>query len=79
MTLTLYSKPGCHLCSELRALLDDLQPEFSYQIEEVDITQDSALFAKYRYVIPVLRSERGELGRGKIAEEDLRRALGRGR
>jgi glutaredoxin len=75
MTLTLYTKPGCHLCAELRALLDDLQPEFGYDIEEVDITQSIALFQKYRYEIPVLIGEGVEVARGKVTAAELRSRL----
>ena len=29
--VTLYSKPGCHLCEDVRALLDELQPDTSFR------------------------------------------------
>ena len=73
--LTLYSKPGCHLCEELRALLDELQPDLSLSIEEIDITGDEALFARYRYEIPVLVREGVEIARGRIGAHDLVRRL----
>jgi glutaredoxin len=68
MTLTLLSKPGCHLCEDLRALLDELQPAHGYAVEEVDITTDEGLFARYRYEIPVLLRDGVELVRGPIDE-----------
>ncbi len=77
-TLSLYSKPGCHLCADLRTLLDELQAEFDYAIEEVDITTDDALFARYRHEIPVLLMNGEELGRGRIDESQLRVLLEEG-
>jgi len=70
--LTLYGKPGCHLCEELRRLIDKLQLEFRLQVEEVDIRQDAALYAAYRHAIPVLLVDGVEVGRGRVSEEELR-------
>ena len=77
MTLTLYSKPGCHLCEDMRALLDELQPEFGFALEEVDITSDAALFASYQYAIPVLLRDEQEIARGRTADHELRLLLRR--
>ena len=70
-TLTLYSKPGCHLCEDVRGILDDLQPECGYAIAEIDITTDATLFARYRYDIPVVVKDGVELARGRIDEAAL--------
>jgi hypothetical protein len=69
--LTLYSKPGCHLCEDLAEMLADVQSEMGFAVEEVDITRDAALFARYRYEIPVLRMGEVEIARGRIGERDL--------
>ena len=71
MRLTLYSKPQCHLCEDLRALLEELQAEYGFTIEEIDITRDTALFARYRYEIPVLMRNGKEIARGRIADREL--------
>lgn len=55
ITVTLFTKPGCGLCDEVKAELDSLQLLFPHQLSEVDITQDSELFDKYRYTIPVVK------------------------
>ena len=70
-TLTLYSKPGCHLCEDVREILDGLQPTYGYAIEEIDITADAALFARYRYEIPVVLKDGVEIARGRIDEQRL--------
>jgi glutaredoxin len=71
VTLTLYSKPGCHLCEDVRALLDELQPEFGFRLDEIDITRDADLFARYRYDIPVLMKDGKEIARGRITDREL--------
>ena len=75
--LTLFSKPGCHLCDELRGWLEELRSTFDYVLREVDITQDADLYSRYRYDIPVLLRDGEEIGRGRIDVRDLERALGR--
>jgi glutaredoxin len=70
-TLTLYSKPGCHLCEDVREILDGLQPECGYAIVEIDITTDATLFARYRYEIPVVMKDGVELARGRMDEAAL--------
>jgi len=71
----LYSKPGCHLCHDLRVLLDELQPEFGLTVEEIDITSDAELFARFREEIPVLLLNGREVARGRISESDLLNAI----
>lgn len=77
VTLTLYAKPGCHLCAELRARLEDLQTDADFTIADVDITRDAELFARYRYDIPVLLMDGVEIGRGRISDEILQEQLRR--
>jgi hypothetical protein len=73
--LTLYMKQGCHLCDDLRATLDELQPEYGFSIEEVDIAADAELFARYRYEIPVLLKDGREIARGRVDDRELLRLL----
>jgi glutaredoxin len=76
VVLLLYGKPDCHLCEELRAELDEMQPELGFTIEEIDITRDEALFERYRYEIPVLLMNGEEIGRGRIDPDVVRRRIG---
>jgi glutaredoxin len=52
--VTLYGKPGCHLCDEAREVVEAVRAERSFELEEVDITRDAELEARYRERIPVL-------------------------
>ena len=71
MTLTLYSKPGCHLCEEVRATLEELRREHAFALDEIDITADAELFARYRFEIPVLLKDGREVARGRITDREL--------
>lgn len=61
MQVTLYSKPGCLLCDELKTLLLELQTEVEFTLTERNIEDDAEDFARYRYLIPVLDVEGGAL------------------
>ncbi len=69
--LTLYSKPGCHLCDDLRTLLDGLQPAYELAVEEIDITGDETLYARYRHDVPVLLVDGEEVARGRVDARHL--------
>ena len=53
ITLRLYTTLGCHLCSQLEALLATLCAG-EYRLERVEISEDDALMARYGVRIPVL-------------------------
>ena len=49
-SVVLYHAPGCHLCERARDVLSDAGVEF----EEVDISGDAELEARYREWLPVV-------------------------
>lgn len=55
LTVVLYTKDGCGLCDEAKVKLAKLAVDFPHELQEVDITQDSDLFARYRFAIPVVK------------------------
>ena len=61
MRLTLYSKPECTLCDELKAHLAALQPQMGFDMIECNIEEDAELFERFRYLIPVLDIEGGSV------------------
>ena len=60
-TLTVYSKPDCHLCEEAMAALRTLQTELAFELVERDITTDDALHRAYFERIPVVALDGEEL------------------
>jgi glutaredoxin len=74
-TVTLYSRPGCHLCEAARPLLDHLAADLGLQLAEVDIESDPALERQYRWAIPVICFDGAELARAPIRPARLEAAL----
>ncbi len=52
--VTLYSRPGCCLCDEARALLLDVRAQHPFELVERDIEQDPNLHRRYLERIPVV-------------------------
>lgn len=52
--LTLYGKPGCHLCDEARAVVEAARRERDFELVEVDISRDAELQRTHGERIPVL-------------------------
>lgn len=72
--VTLFTREGCHLCEEVADHLDELQERFPHCLGRIDITEDDALYQRYRYVIPVVQIGDVEL-RAPITEAELEDAL----
>jgi glutaredoxin len=53
--VTLYARPGCHLCDEARAGLERLRREGArFELREVDIEGDDELHRRLLELIPVI-------------------------
>jgi glutaredoxin len=76
MTLvTLYGKPGCHLCEEARQVVDAVRARHPFDLEEVDITRDPALERAYRERIPVVAIDGAEALELVIERSELEERL----
>ena len=53
-TVTLYTRPGCHLCDEARAALESVRRYVDFELREIDIEGDDALHRAYLERIPVV-------------------------
>ena len=60
-TITVYTKPDCHLCAEAISTLCELQRELGFDLRELDITADDALHRAYFERIPVVALNGEEL------------------
>jgi glutaredoxin len=60
-TVTLFSRPGCHLCDEARAALERVRARTPFTLQEIDITADDRLHARYLERIPVVALDGEEL------------------
>jgi glutaredoxin len=60
-TLTLYSRPGCHLCDEARQALERVRARAPFTLDEVNIESDDSLHRRYLERIPVVALGEEEL------------------
>jgi glutaredoxin len=69
--ITLYGRPGCHLCDDARIVLERVgEPYFV-----VDIESDDALLARYLERIPVVSVDGAEAFELFVDEAALRARL----
>src|SRR5262245_62011644 len=73
--VVLYSRAGCHLCVDAKALLAKHQARFRLHITEVDIDRDPALQTAYGEWVPVIVVQGRERFRGIVNEVLLMRTL----
>jgi glutaredoxin len=73
--VTLYTRPGCHLCDDARDAILALRGEVPpFDLAEVNIEQDDGLLARYLERIPVVAVD-GEAVSELQIDLDLLRGL----
>jgi thiol-disulfide isomerase/thioredoxin len=77
IVLTLYSRPGCHLCDEMKAVLQRVigAADVPATVEEIDISTDAALEQRYGLEIPVLLVDGKKAAKYRVTEGELARLL----
>jgi thiol-disulfide isomerase/thioredoxin len=78
IALTIYSRPGCHLCDDMKAVVQRVAkslPLTPVTIIEIDISTDRALAERYGMEIPVLLVGGKKVAKYRIGADDLRRIL----
>jgi glutaredoxin len=76
-TVTVYGRPGCHLCEEAREVVEAVRAEHGFVLEEVDVSLDPALHRRYGERVPVVAVDGEELFEYFVDPEGLRRRVGR--
>jgi glutaredoxin len=75
--LTLYGKPGCHLCDEAREVVRAASAGRGIELVEVDITLDPVIERDFRERIPVLALDDEELFEFFVDRDALEERLDR--
>jgi glutaredoxin len=75
--VTLYGKPGCHLCEEARQVVLAVRAERGFELREVDVSLDPVLHARYGERIPVVAVEGEEAFEYHVDPAGLRERLDR--
>jgi glutaredoxin len=74
-TVTLYSKPDCHLCEDALRTLYEVREELAFELQVRDITAEEALHRAYFERIPVVTLDGEELFEFFVDAETLRERL----
>ena len=75
LRLELYTRPGCHLGNDLRAICERLAEDIAFDLTEVNIEADPALRVRYEREVPVLFVDGRLVVRFRTSERELRRIL----
>jgi hypothetical protein len=75
--LAIYSRPGCHLCDEMKAVVTSAVSAAAAEvtIETIDISTNPDLEARYGLEIPVLTIDGRKVAKYRVTEAEVRRML----
>lgn len=68
----IYSRPGCHLCDEAKAAIQNAGCNDSFTLEEINIESDDELLKKYKYDIPVITIDGVEAFKHRVNPEEFK-------
>jgi glutaredoxin len=73
--VTLYTRPGCHLCDEAKFAMAPLLREFGARLREVNIDLDPTLYARYTNDVPVIFLGARKVAKHRLDPRQFRRQL----
>jgi glutaredoxin len=73
--VTLYGRPGCHLCDDARAVVLRAAQRAPFELVEIDIEGEDELFKRYLERIPVVAVDGDERFEFFVDEDALVSAL----
>lgn|SRR5579885_2263679 len=79
VTVTVLSRPGCHLCEVVLATVRLVNLTHPFVLEHVDVESDPRLEARYGTRIPVILIDGAEALSGRVTDGQLRWALKKAR
>jgi glutaredoxin len=71
----IYSRPGCHLCDEAKAVINRFRSRYAMELSVVDIDRDPELVAAYGEEIPVVFIDGVKSFKYTVDEKELERKL----
>ena len=73
--VTLYSRPGCHLCDVVKEQLETIRRELDFHIEERNIDEEVSLRERYNDDIPVVAVNGRDVFKHRIDIGEFREIL----
>jgi glutaredoxin len=75
LDVTLYTRPGCHLCEEAKSQIAPLLRAAGITLQEVNIDDDPALRAQYDFDVPVIFLGARKVAKHRVDLRQFRRQL----
>jgi glutaredoxin len=79
LEVTLYTRPGCHLCDEAKSQMAPLLAEFGARLREVNIDADPELRELYNLDVPVIFLADRKIAKHRVDPGQFRRQLAEAR
>ena len=73
--VTLYTKPGCHLCDSAAQVIEQVGRRVDLRLEKRNILDDPEAFRRYQFEIPVIFVKDKEVARHRITAAELEAAI----
>jgi glutaredoxin len=73
--IEIYSRPGCHLCDEAKAVIEPFKERYSLELKVTDVDSDIKLREAYGYEIPVVMINGKEAFRHRVDRAAFERKL----
>jgi len=73
--IEIYSRPGCHLCEEAKAVIEPFASRYSLQLKVTNVDDDPGLRESYGTEIPVIMINGTEAFRHRVDARALERKL----
>ena len=73
--ITFYTRKGCPLCDKAKSTLLELNKDYDFILEEIDIESSDELTEQYGLMIPVVQIDGVEAGFGVINKFDVSNRL----
>jgi glutaredoxin len=79
LEVTIYTRPGCHLCTDAKAVMQPLLKEYGATLREVNIDLDNELGERYSWDIPVIFIGQHKAAKHRVDPAQFRRQLEKAR
>jgi glutaredoxin len=73
----IYSRPGCHLCDEAKAVIERVRRRYAFALREINIENDPALEREYGEQIPVVFVNGNKAFKYHVDETELEKKVKR--
>ena len=75
VSFELLTRPDCHLCDQMKSVLEDVLPRFGLHYAERNVGSDPALLLRFGEVVPVLLRDGRPVAKIRLDSAGLERII----